>query len=102
MSTILVTGSAGFIGFHVTKALLEAGETVIGLDNFTPYYAPELKWAREEVLRSNSHYFSVQTDLVNREAVKRCFHDFSPDIVCHLAAQAGVRYSLQSARVSAV
>ena len=96
MSTILVTGSAGFIGFHVTKALLEAGETVIGLDNFTPYYAPELKWAREEVLRSNSHYFSVQTDLVNREAVKRCFHDFSPDIVCHLAAQAGVRYSLRN------
>jgi len=96
MSTILVTGSAGFIGFHVIKALLEAGETVIGLDNFNTYYAPELKWAREEILRENKHYFPIESDLVDRVAVKRCLRDYSPDIVCHLAAQAGVRYSLRN------
>lgn len=96
MAVILVTGSAGFIGFHVAKALLAAGETVIGLDNFNSYYAPELKWARTEVLSREENFFSVERDLTDRNAVKQIFGEFLPELVCHLAAQAGVRYSLQN------
>jgi len=96
MAVILVTGSAGFIGFHLAKALLAAGETVIGLDNFNSYYAPELKRARTEILSAKKNFFAVEKDLTDRKAVERCFKKFSPELVCHLAAQAGVRYSLQN------
>ncbi|MDQ7784435.1 MAG: NAD-dependent epimerase/dehydratase family protein [Desulfomonilaceae bacterium] len=96
MTTILVTGSAGFIGFHVAMALVEAGHTVVGIDNFNPYYAPELKCAREEILRGWSHYRPLEIDLVDKESVERCFRDHAPEIVCHLAAQPGVRYSLRN------
>lgn len=96
MTTILVTGSAGFIGFHVAEALLETGNTVIGLDNFNSYYAPELKRARDEILRRNVNYHGIEEDLGNREALRSCFETYHPDIVCHLAAQAGVRYSLRN------
>jgi UDP-glucuronate 4-epimerase len=96
MSTILVTGSAGFIGFHVAKALLEAGNSVIGIDNFNLYYAPELKRARDEVLRRSVNYVGLEEDLASREALRSCFETYHPDIVCHLAAQAGVRYSLRN------
>jgi len=95
MAVILVTGSAGFIGFHVAEALLAAGETVIGLDNFNTYYARELKQARTEILSGQKNFISVEKDLTDREAIKRLFEKFSPELVCHLAAQAGVRYSLQ-------
>jgi UDP-glucuronate 4-epimerase len=94
MITILVTGSAGFIGSYVAGALLEAGNTVIGLDNFNNYYAPGLKRAREAVLRENKSYIPLEIDLIDREAIKKCFAEYKPDLVCHLAAQAGVRYSL--------
>jgi len=96
MANILVTGTAGFIGFYTAKALLDSGETVIGIDNFNPYYAPELKRAREEILRAYKSYVPVEADLADGEAVKRIFRDFSPAKVCHLAAQAGVRYSLRN------
>jgi UDP-glucuronate 4-epimerase len=96
MAVILVTGSAGFIGFHLAKALLAAGETVIGLDNFNSYYAPELKRVRTEILSAKRNFFAVEKDLTDRQEVERCFKKFSPELVCHLAAQAGVRYSLQN------
>ncbi|MFH1117221.1 MAG: GDP-mannose 4,6-dehydratase, partial [Pseudomonadota bacterium] len=96
MTTILVTGSAGFIGFHVAKALTESGYTVVGIDNFNSYYAPELKHARDEILRGRSNYHSLEMDLVDRESVERCFRDYAPELVCHLAAQPGVRYSLRN------
>jgi UDP-glucuronate 4-epimerase len=94
MTNILVTGSAGFIGFHTAKKLLDAGETVIGLDNFTPYYAPRLKQARSEILQQEGNFVFVEADLADRTAVARVFSEYSPDLVCHLAAQVGVRYSL--------
>ena len=96
MATFLVTGSAGFIGFYVSKALLAAGETVVGLDNFNSYYSPALKRARSEILSSEKNFYSLEKDLIDREAISRCFEEFSPDTVCHLAAQAGVRYSLKN------
>jgi UDP-glucuronate 4-epimerase len=96
MAVILVTGSAGFIGFHLAKALLAAGETVIGLDNFNSYYAPELKRARVAILSQQKNFFAVEKDLTDRGAIELCFKEFSPELVCHLAAQAGVRYSLQN------
>lgn len=94
MTTILVTGSAGFIGFHVAKALLETGNTVIGLDNYNSYYSPDLKRARDAILKESKRLVPLEIDLVDRDAIKKCFADFKPDLVCHLAAQAGVRYSL--------
>lgn len=99
MTTILVTGSAGFIGFYVARALLESGHTVIGLDNFNTYYAPALKRAREAVLRESEHYIPLEIDLIDRDAIKKCFGEFKPELVCHLAAQAGVRYSLNNPHV---
>lgn len=96
MPTFLVTGSAGFIGFHVAKALLENGHTVIGLDNFNSYYAPALKEARTEILVRNKLFISVRCDLSELDAVRSCLDRFRPDVICHLAAQAGVRYSLQN------
>ncbi len=96
MAVILVTGTAGFIGFHVAKALLAGGETVVGLDNFNSYYAPELKRARTEVLSREKNFFSVERDLTDRDAIQQIFKEFLPELVCHLAAQAGVRYSLRN------
>ena len=95
-SVFLVTGSAGFIGFYVAKALLNAGETVVGVDNFDGYYSPHLKRARSEILAREANFISVEKDLADRQAVKELFAETPPEIVCHLAAQAGVRYSLQN------
>ncbi len=96
MSTILVTGNAGFIGFHVAKALLDAGKAVVGADNFNSYYDPALKRARTRILASYQKFTGLEIDLANREAVEKCFRDFSPQLACHLAAQPGVRYSLKN------
>ena len=96
MPTILLTGSAGFIGFHVAKALLETGARVIGLDDFNPYYSPDLKRARWDILCADDNFVPRELDLADRHGVDKAFRDFSPDLVCHMAAQAGVRYSLRN------
>ncbi len=93
---VLVTGSAGFIGMHVAKALLERGDTVIGFDNFNDYYDPKLKEDRNRELENYPNFKLVRADLANLGDVKRVFADHDIDKVCHLAAQAGVRYSLEN------
>ncbi|UPK38685.1 SDR family NAD(P)-dependent oxidoreductase [Bradyrhizobium sp. 186] len=91
---ILVTGAAGFIGFHVARQLLAEGRPVIGLDNLNNYYDPALKQARLELLRNDPRFSFVQADLADRETIAALFarHEFAK--VVHLAAQAGVRYSI--------
>lgn len=93
-SPFLVTGSAGFIGFHVALSLLHQGAKVIGLDNFNDYYNPGLKRDRDRELRQNPHFFSVEGDLANFATLAALFEEHRPHKICHLAAQAGVRYSL--------
>lgn len=92
--TVLVTGSAGFIGFHVSAALLARGATVVGLDNYNDYYSPALKRDRDRELRRHPGFVSVELDLVDREGLEALFAEHRPRKICHLAAQAGVRYSL--------
>jgi UDP-glucuronate 4-epimerase len=92
--TFLVTGSAGFIGFHVARALLEQGARVVGLDNFNDYYSPALKRDRDRVLRGFPRFESVTADLADLPALEALFQTHRPQKICHLAAQAGVRYSL--------
>ena len=93
--TVLVTGAAGFIGMHVCTALLERGDAVIGLDNLNDYYDPVLKQARVERLQAHRGFRFVRADIAVADAVTGAFRA-SPEIdrVVHLAAQAGVRYSL--------
>ncbi len=93
--TVLVTGSAGFIGFHLSRRLLDAGETVVGLDNLNNYYDPTLKARRLAILEGYKNYRHTRIDLADREAVAALFAEVRPDAVVNLAAQAGVRYSLE-------
>ncbi|UCF55086.1 MAG: SDR family NAD(P)-dependent oxidoreductase [Bradyrhizobium sp.] len=92
---ILVTGAAGFIGFHVARQLLAEGRTVVGLDNLNSYYDPALKQARLDLLRAESRFSFVKADLADRGATAALFarHRFAK--VVHLAAQAGVRFSIE-------
>ncbi len=94
MSKILVTGAAGFIGFHLSQQLLANGETVIGIDNLNDYYDVSLKQARLEQLFSHKNFQFFQLDLANRSKLDELFANCKPDVVIHLAAQAGVRYSI--------
>ena len=95
---VLVTGAAGFIGFHLASRLLKAGATVHGLDNLNTYYDVTLKKARIDAIGQHQRFsFSVQ-DIVDYDALNAVFGDFRPDCVIHLAAQAGVRYSLSNPR----
>jgi UDP-glucuronate 4-epimerase len=91
---ILVTGAAGFIGFHIAKKLCESGESVVGLDNINSYYDPSLKEARLAVLKKAKGFEFVKLDICDFEGLKGVFSGRSIDLVCHMAAQAGVRYSL--------
>ncbi|BDW93821.1 NAD-dependent epimerase [Muricauda ruestringensis] len=109
---ILVTGAAGFIGFHTSKALLELGYSVIGLDNINDYYDTKLKTARlkelgvfdnvlekpNEVCQSSTYpkFSFVKLDITDRENLPKLFSKHNIGIVCHLAAQAGVRYSIEN------
>jgi UDP-glucuronate 4-epimerase len=93
---ILVTGAAGFIGFHVSQRLLAAGHTVFGLDIVNDYYDPALKEARLAILQNNPNFTFFRIDLADRAAMKALFAEYRFPIVIHLAAQAGVRYSLQN------
>lgn len=97
--TILVTGSAGFIGFHTAKRLLEEGASVIGADDFNDYYDPSLKEARNAILEGFNNFKLYRGDLSDESFVERIFTDNKIDKICHLAAQAGVRYSLENPRV---
>ena len=95
---ILVTGSAGFIGFHLSRRLLERGEAVVGLDSLNAYYDPKLKAARLAILESHAGYSHAKLDLADAEGVAGLFSAAKPQAVVNLAAQAGVRYSLESPR----
>ncbi len=90
----LVTGSAGFIGFHVARALLSRQARVVGLDNYNDYYSPALKRDRDRELRKYPDFVSINGDLTDLALLQSLFATHSPQKVCHLAAQAGVRYSL--------
>ena len=92
--SFLVTGSAGFIGYHVARTLLEHGARVVGLDNFNDYYSPDLKHDRDRELRRHPNFTSVTADLADLPALEALFETHRPQKICHLAAQAGVRYSL--------
>ncbi|QCQ17990.1 NAD-dependent epimerase/dehydratase family protein [Microbacterium sp. RG1] len=94
--TVLVTGSAGFIGFHVASRLLERGETVVGFDGFTPYYDVRLKRDRAALLASYDRFVSVEAMLEDEGALLQAMEEHRPTTVIHLAAQAGVRYSLEN------
>ena len=98
---VLVTGSAGFIGFHLSSRLLERGTAVLGFDNMNPYYDPALKRARLKQLqataeRTGTSFQLIEADLDNRAAVEKVFAAHKPEKVVNLAAQAGVRYSIEN------
>jgi len=92
----LITGAAGFIGFHTARQLLENGADVIGLDNINDYYDPKIKYARLAILEAFPGFSFHKLDLVEGETVKQLVAEERPDRVIHLAAQAGVRYSIEN------
>ncbi len=94
--TYLVTGGAGFIGFFLSKRLLEAGAKVIGFDNLNDYYDVSLKEERLRILKEFDQFTFVKGDLADKEAVTKLFTTFKPQIVVNLGAQAGVRYSIDN------
>lgn len=93
---VLVTGTAGFIGFHLTKRLLEDGFEVSGIDNLNNYYDVRLKEARLAQIPQTARFTFNQLDLAEARDLRGCITDFEPEVVVHLAAQAGVRYSLEN------
>ncbi len=92
---ILVTGGAGFIGFHVAKALLERGDNIIIIDNFNDYYDVKLKEARIKELGKHDNLEVIKADISDYDAINAVFKKNKFDKICHLAAQAGVRYSIE-------
>ncbi|CAA0102668.1 UDP-N-acetylglucosamine 4-epimerase [BD1-7 clade bacterium] len=93
---VLVTGSAGFIGSHLCKQLLERGDEVIGVDNINDYYDVNLKLARLEQLTPFDTFTDLRIDVADRQAMEEMFAKYQPQRVVHLAAQAGVRYSIEN------
>src|SRR5689334_4793575 len=92
---VLVTGVAGFIGSHVARALLARGETVVGIDNFSDYYDPVLKFARLKALREDRAFTVIEADIADRDDMLALPERHAGlDRIVHLAAQPGVRYSL--------
>lgn len=95
---IFVTGTAGFIGFHLARRLLEAGHQVDGYDGMTTYYGLELKHARLAILKEMTGFRQHIAMLEDMEALEGAVEGAAPDVIVHLAAQAGVRYSLENPR----
>ncbi len=93
---VLVTGAAGFIGFHLSKKLVERGDELVGIDNLNDYYDVSLKQARLEQLTPCPNFQFQKLDIADREAMTDLFATVAPDVVVNLAAQAGVRYSLEN------
>jgi len=91
---ILITGTAGFIGFHVAHELLREGRTVVGVDSFNNYYQPAVKDARSAILHKYPSFIERRADICDIEELEHVFREFKITRICHLAAQAGVRYSL--------
>jgi UDP-glucuronate 4-epimerase len=92
---VLVTGAAGFIGSHVVEALLARGDEVVGLDNFNDYYDPARKWANVKTALAQPTYRLIEGDVRDGALLAKLFHREGPDTVCHIAAMAGVRYSIE-------
>src|SRR5699024_8822252 len=95
MKTILVTGSAGFIGSHISRRLIKESNIVIGIDNVNDYYSTQLKEDRLRILENDNFEF-YRADLENFDTINNIFEKHQPNIVINLAAQAGVRYSLEN------
>ena len=93
---ILVTGAAGFVGFHTAKALLAEGHQVLGVDNLNSYYDPRLKQARLDQLLALDGFEFHKLDLADADEVLPLVLGWKPEAICHLAAQAGVRYSIEA------
>ncbi|MDC3040015.1 GDP-mannose 4,6-dehydratase [Candidatus Pelagibacter sp.] len=96
---ILITGSSGFIGFHLAKKLLEKGNKVHGYDSMNSYYDVKLKQNRYKILKKNKNFSFTKNKLENQKILEGVFKKFKPSVVIHLAAQAGVRYSIKKPRV---
>ncbi|EKN71123.1 NAD-dependent epimerase [Schinkia azotoformans] len=96
INPILVTGSAGFIGFHLSKRLLDEGFSVVGLDNLNEYYDSKLKIDRLTILKNTPNFTFIKGSIENLELLESLFEQYNFPIVVHLAAQAGVRYSLEN------
>jgi len=97
--TALVTGSAGFIGYHISKMLLDEGWRVVGLDCMSNYYDVQLKLRRESMLTQSKRYRPVHAKVETPNVLLNLFKEEQPTVVVHLAAQAGVRYSIENPRV---
>ena len=93
---VLVTGAAGFIGYHLCKSLLLDNFDVLGIDNINNYYDVNLKNSRLNDLSNNDKFLFEKTDIADKESLTKVFNNFNPDIVVNLAAQAGVRYSIEN------
>ena len=96
---ILITGSSGFIGFHLTKLLLTKKHKVHGYDSMNNYYDNKLKKARLNILKKFKNFSFTKANIENEKKLNNIFKKFRPQIVIHLAAQAGVRYSIEKPRV---
>ena len=96
---ILITGSSGFIGFHLAKKLLKKGIKVHGYDSMNNYYDVKIKKARLKILKKYRNFSFTRNKLENKIALNKSFKKFKPTITIHLAAQAGVRYSIEKPRV---
>ncbi|MEM1232896.1 MAG: NAD-dependent epimerase/dehydratase family protein [Pseudomonadota bacterium] len=98
MRTVFITGTAGFIGFHLARLLLDEGFRVVGFDGLTDYYDVALKVRRHAILRQNEHFTATEAMLEDGDSLIEAARAARPDVIVHLAAQAGVRYSLENPR----
>ena len=97
---IIITGTAGFIGYSLSKKLLERGDYIIGIDNHNDYYDPEIKESRYKNLSNYKNYFHHRIDLIDQNNLNKVFEKNNAKIVVNLAAQAGVRYSIKNPHIT--